>query len=127
MDRKRRVTIRLDDNQWRLLENFCQGTGHDRSYAVRKALDSFCTDEAGPSPSAPSLRHLAPPDKVLPLMTKYRAWARGDLRDERAEQYNELLAVAFACKELFPKTNGVREFYAGLLDLNQFIEKHRGV
>jgi hypothetical protein len=40
------------------------------------------------------------------------------------EQYNELLAVAFTCKELFPKTSAVKEFYAGLLDLNQFIERH---
>jgi len=87
-------------------------------------LYSLCTPGANSSPCAPLLRHLSPPDEVLPLMMKYRAWARGDLRDERAEQYNELLAVAFACKELFPKTNGVREFYAGLLDLNQFIEKY---
>jgi hypothetical protein len=121
----KRITVRLNDNQWKALEGFCQTTGRDVSCAVRNALDSFCTTGVNStSPSAPSPRSLAPPDQVLRLMTKYRAWARGDLRDERAEQYNELVAVAFACKELFPKTHGVREFYAGLLDLNQFIEKH---
>jgi hypothetical protein len=127
MGRKGRITIRLDNNQWQALEGFCQATGHDLSHAVRKALDSLPTPRTDGGPSPPSPRSLAPPDKVLRLMTKYRAWARGDLRDERAEQYSELLAVALACKELFPKTNGVREFYAGLLDLNQFIERNRGV
>jgi len=124
MGRNHRITIRLDDNQWKPLEGFCQTTGCDVSYAVRKAIDSLYAVGADSGPSAPSPRSLAPPDQVLRLMTKYRAWARGDLRNERSQQYDELLAVAFACKELFPKTSGVREFYAGLLDLNQFIEKH---
>jgi len=127
MGRRKRITVRLNDNQWKVLECFCQTTGCDVSYAVRMAIDSLCPVGADSGPSAPSPRSLAPPDQVLRLMTKYRAWARGDLRNERAEQYNELLAVGFVCKELFPKTNGVREFYAGLLDLNQFIQTHSGV
>jgi len=121
---KKRITVRLDDPQWKVLEDFCQATGHDHSYAVRKALDSLCAPRSDSSPSSSSPRHLSPPDEVLPLMMKYRAWGRGDLRDERRQQYDELLAVALACKELFSKTNGVGEFYAGLLDLNRFIERH---
>jgi hypothetical protein len=121
---KKRITVRLGDAQWKVLADFCETTGHDHSYAVRKALDSLCTPGSDSSPSSPSPRPLSLPDQVLRLTTKYRAWARGDLRDERTEQYNELLALAFTCKELFPKTNGVREFYTGLLELNQFIETH---
>jgi hypothetical protein len=121
---KKRITVRLDDSQWKVLEGFCQTTGHDLSYAVRIALDSLCAAGADASPCAASPRHLSPPDRVLPQMMKYRSWGRGDLRSERMRQYDELLALAFVCKQLFPKTSGVREFYEGVLNLSRFLERH---
>jgi hypothetical protein len=114
-----KVTIRLRNGQRERLEAFCRDSGSEVSHVIRLALDAILPAESAAEANGKPLKRLSPPDQIISLTAKYRAWGRGDLREERNRLFGELLAASFACKQLYPRTPNIVEGYEGLLQLCQ--------
>ena len=112
-----RLSVRLNQERWDRLEQYCQEAGYTPSTLVRRALDAYLSGN-GTSPAVGAPPHrLAPPEQIGPLMPKYRAWANGDLRKHRNKLFADLLAASFITKQHYPRTPGMLEGYEGLRQL----------
>jgi len=92
MKSSQRLSVRLSDREMDRLTQFCDKTGLTMTFAVEKALDVLLADPAEAEPIGTSSKRLAPPAQITSLMTKYRAWGRGDPREELYRLYTELAA-----------------------------------
>ena len=120
MSGARRLSVRLNQQQWdRLLEQ-CKQADLDTSYVVRQALDAFLANGQGAAGSGAAPLRLTPPDEAIKRTPRYLAWGRGDLRNERKDLYLELVAAAFVCKKHWSRTPGMVDGYLGLLQLGRF-------
>ena len=115
-----RITVRLSGQTCESLKRRCQESGCDSSFVVRQALDGFLEGDegSGEGRGSPGGVHVIPAE-VFALTGPYRAWS-GDLRVEVRRQFTQLLAASHTCAQHWPKTQGVREAYAGLLELSPF-------
>ena len=117
MKSPKQLSVRLRQEYWDRLQQYCQEAGYTPSTLVRRALDAYLNGPGTPTGDGVPPRRLAPPDDIGPLMAKYRAWANGDLRKHRNKLFAELLAVSFVCKQHYPRTPGMLEGYEGLRQL----------
>jgi hypothetical protein len=117
----RRITIRIDDQCFEKLQSRCQATGLDTSFVVREAPNRYLS-EAGimNAQAKPSSTGLAMPDEAFSLTPPYRAFS-GDLRVELRKQFLKLLALAHSTAQIWPRSPGIREVYAGLLALAHYL------
>lgn len=115
-----RISVRLEADSLERLQKYCTEAGCDVSYAVRRALEAFLGSQLNSSTNGGTPKRQSLPEDIVPLTSQYLAWARGDLRDERKRLSRELLAISFACKNLFPQTRGMLEGFQGLLQLCEF-------
>jgi hypothetical protein len=119
MKRDRRITLRLDKEQWDSIQALCQSSGLDVSGAVRSALRAA----RAPGNSLPAAQGARKPffipDRILNKVQPYLAWGKGNLKDERNRQFDECFALTLACKQLFPRTPGIAECLAQFVDIEQ--------
>jgi len=115
-----RITVRVSGQTRESLKRRCRESGYDVSFVVRQALEAFLNGEAenGEGHGSPNGGHVMP-QEAFALTGPYRAWS-GDLRVEVRRRFTELLAAAHVCAQHWPKTPGVRESYARLLELCPF-------
>jgi hypothetical protein len=112
----RRITFRIDDQQFEQIQEKCRKTDLDASFVIRQALDLYfsganVTDAQAP-PTNPGS---AMPPEAFALEGPFRAWS-GDLRTELRKRLKETLALSHATAEQYPKTKGVREAYMSVLE-----------
>ncbi len=112
-----RVTFRLDQERLDRLEKHCHEAGIDTSRAIRAALDAYLPPASEASPSTAAVRSLAPPNAIIPLTRRYLGWGDGDLRRHFKTSLQDVLAEAFACRKLYPRSPGMAEIYENLLHL----------
>ncbi|MBN2319871.1 MAG: hypothetical protein JXR49_12370 [Acidobacteria bacterium] len=114
----RRITVRLNENLHDHIKRHCDDTGCDVTAVVRKALGSFFSKDEESRQNEGDEIITVPPEEIYDRVGNYLAWGRGDLRAEFKRQFVEILATAFATQRHFPKTPGVKEAYAGLLQIS---------
>lgn len=102
------------------LRGHCKEAGFDVSHAVRRAVEAYLTTNSGSGAGNVPAKRQAPPEAIMAFLQKYLAWGSGDLRDERKRLFTAVLAAAFACKKLYPRSAGTLETYEGLLQLRKF-------
>ena len=112
----RRVTFRVPNATYELLQKRCGGMGCDVSFVVRQALEAFLNGDMGNGKGRGSPGGHLMPAEAFAQTGPYRAWS-GDLRVEVKRQFTQLLAASHTCAQHWPKTPGVRESHAGLLEL----------
>ena len=111
----KRVTVRIDVDVDKRLRERCRKAGVDASFMIREALSRFLDrDTAGCHGTMPH-KDLVMPPEAFSLTPPYRAWS-GDLRVELRKRFLDLLALAYATAEFYPKTAGTREVYMALLE-----------
>src|SRR5437773_2005015 len=113
---QRRITVRLSNEGYEKLRTRSRDAGFDLSFLVRNAIAKCLDSEvAGAQTGTPPVNRTMPAEAFV-LTGPYRAWS-GDLRAEVRRQFTQLLAASHTCAQHWPKTPGVRESYAGLLEL----------
>lgn len=117
-----RITVRLNEQLHNLLKKTCDDSGHDLTTVVRKALESVLNSGEDSRQEDGNEIVTVPPEDIYEKVGRYLAWGRGDLRVELKKQYIEILATAFAAQRHFPRTPGIKEAYAGLLQISAHIK-----
>jgi hypothetical protein len=112
----RRITIRLGDEDYEKLLKRSQVASLDFSFLVRDALGRYFSESgtANQQGKTASTGHPMPPE-AFALEGPYRAWS-GDLRLELRKRLKEMLALAHATADQYPRTKGIREVYLAILD-----------
>jgi hypothetical protein len=119
MKRGRRITLRLDEDEWASVQALCQSSGLDVSGAVRWTLRAARAPGDGLPAVQEAPKRFSIPDRILTKVQPYLAWGKGNLKDERNRQFDECFALTLACKQLFPRTPGIAECLAQFVDIEQ--------
>ena len=121
----RRVTFRLPNATYDLLQKRCGGMGCDASFIVRSALKAFLGDDAAVVQGDHQGGAAIPPE-VFSRVGPYLAPVR-DVRLQVRDLFIELLAAAWAAQKLFPRSPGTREAFAALAALSRYFKVGSGV
>ena len=113
----RRITVRLTQDDFRILQELGQRSGLDVSNVVRSALRSTKMPDEGCQLPKGTAKPFPVPDRILVRARKYFAWGNGDLKDEWARLFDECFALTLTCKQLYPKTTRFAETLAHLADI----------
>ena len=117
----KRVTVRLSDDMYEKLRLRSAASDLDVSCLVREAVDRYIAETAvSTHASQGEAGGPVMPAEAFALEGPYRAWP-GDLRVELRKRFLQLLAIAHVTILNWPKTQGVREVYAGLLALSKYL------
>jgi hypothetical protein len=113
--------VGLSDDMYEKLHLRSEASDLDVSCLLREAVDRYLAETAGPThgPQSQAGGPVMPPE-AFALEGPYRAWP-GDLRVELRKRFLQLLALAHVTSLNWPKTQGVREVYAGLLALSKYL------
>ena len=122
----KRITIRLDDQCIENLQKRSQETGLDFSFLIREAIGRYLDSGTMAQEAKPVSAGLVMPGEAFALSGPYRAWS-GDLRVELKKRFMDLLALAHSTIQSWPRSPGIREVYAGLLPLAQYLGIGNGV
>jgi hypothetical protein len=109
-----RITVRVPDDIYEALMASSLGQGCGLSHVLRSALNGSLKPEMSPN----EVRKLVMwPEEIEPHVHHYRAVVDEDIRKARKRLFGHLLAVSVACKEKFPRTEGILEGHQSLLTL----------
>jgi hypothetical protein len=111
-----RITLRLPTGLKERLKSYCEQSGTDVSYVVRKALEGLLAAETGSASGEPK-KPLAPSESVLNLVPAYLN--RTDVREVRKNLFCQLVAASYVAKKHFPLTPRMVESYEALLKLQK--------
>jgi hypothetical protein len=110
----RRISVRLDEDEWTRLHALCQQSGLDVSDVVRTALRGMGTPKPENSESVSAPKSFCVPDHIISMSQRYLGWGRGNPRDEWYRQLNEFFALTFACKRLFSEDSRNRRMFGAI-------------
>lgn len=120
MKGSRRISVGISaDSRNRVDEHAAHG-GVSTSIVVRQAIDAYVQDPSTGQNASAKRPLLSLPEELASQVQIYMGWTDCDLRIKRQKDYLELLALAYACKNLYPRTPGMLEGYTELLQLGQF-------